>query len=128
MPASIRVIAIVKNPVTNEDAYTIEFECIAEDSADLIKELLKNPLGKRAIELINKAKFMPEEDVKTPEELRKEAEEEAERIRLHDEQVRKAAIAERDRMWKRAFRNTADYIKKIKRQNVETVDVKETQE
>ena len=72
MPASIRIIKIVKDAMGGE-AYTVEFECEAENSKDLMKELTGSPYGQRAIELLNRAEFLPEEKHKTQEELKAEA-------------------------------------------------------
>lgn len=72
MPASIRIIAIIKDAMGGE-AYTVEFECESEKAEDLIKELVKSPYGQRAIELLNQANFLPERPPKTQEELKAEA-------------------------------------------------------
>lgn len=101
VPSSIRVISIVKNSVTQEEAYTIEFECIAEDSKELMKELTKNPLGQRAMQLIDQAGFMPEQSNKTPEELKAEAEKEEQTIKENVERIKRSARNDRDYEWKR---------------------------
>lgn len=75
MPASIRIIKIVKDAMGGE-AYTVEFECIADEAKDLLIELVKSPYGQRAIELLNRAEFLPEEKHKTQEEIKTEAERE----------------------------------------------------
>ena len=74
MGSSLRIIKIVKDPVTEEDAYTVEFECVVDDSKELLSELTKSPLGKKAIDLLNASNFLPEAKIKSEEELRKEAE------------------------------------------------------
>lgn len=83
----MRIIKIVKDPESDEDAYTIEFECVADDSSKLLNELSKSPLGKNAICLLNQAHFMPEQKVQTDEELRRAAEEEEKQIKEHEEKL-----------------------------------------
>lgn len=79
MPASIRIIKIVKDAMGGE-AYTVEFECEAENAKDLLKELTSSPYGQRAIELLNRAEFLPEEKPESKEEMKvKAAKEEKER-------------------------------------------------
>lgn len=81
MPASIRIIKIIKDPFTQTEAYTVEFEVETEQAKDLITELTNSPYGQRIIELLNEAKFLPEVQTKTSEELKAEAiEEEKERL------------------------------------------------
>lgn len=87
MPASIRVIAIIKDAMGGE-MYTVEFECESEKAEDLIKELVKSPYGQRAIELLNDANFLPERPAKTQEELKVEAEEEQKDREIHEESLR----------------------------------------
>lgn len=70
------------------EAYTIEFECEAEDSKDLLVELTKSPYGQRAIELLNRAEFLPEEQHKTAEELKAEAEKEEEERNKNEERLK----------------------------------------
>lgn len=84
MPASIRIIKIVKDAMGTE-AYTVEFECEAENAKDLMKELVASPYGQRVIELLNEANFLPEKSPKTHEELKVEAEEEEKERTLHEE-------------------------------------------
>jgi len=109
LASSIRVIAIVKNPITEQDAYTIEFECIADESENLMKELTKTPLGERAIELINQANFMPEQSVDTAEEIKIKAEEEEKRIKEHEDKIKKQAeekgVDKRDTDWRVLLRD-----------------------
>jgi hypothetical protein len=88
MPASLRVIKIVKDPYTHEEAFTVEFECESEDAADLMKELAANPVGKQLMEFLNKAEFLPKEPDKTEEELRLEAEAEDKAIREREAQLK----------------------------------------
>lgn len=76
MPASLRVIKIVANPVTREEDYTLEFEVIGEDAKDLIKELNKSEIGQKLMHLVDKAKFLP--DIETEDVKKRLAEEEAE--------------------------------------------------
>lgn len=108
LPSSIRVIAIVKDPMGRDDAYTIEFECMADKSEDLMTELTKTPLGQRAIELINQARFMPENEPETQESLRAKAEQEAKEMAEHEEKIKeeaaKSAVSSRDYHWKRFIR------------------------
>ena len=87
MPASIRIIKIVKDSMGGE-AYTVEFECEAENGKDLVNELLGSPYGQRAIELLNRAEFLPEEKHKTQEELKAEAEREERERRAHEETLK----------------------------------------
>ena len=108
MPSSIRVIAIVKDPMGHEDAYTLEFECVAERSEDLPNELTKTPLGQRAIELLNQANFMPETVQETQEELKAKAEQEEKEMAEHEEKIKeeaaKGAVSTRDYHWRRFIR------------------------
>lgn len=70
------------------EAYTVEFECEAEQAKDLLKELTASPYGQRAIELLNDAKFLPEKPPKTHEELITEAETEEREREAHEEGLR----------------------------------------
>jgi len=87
MPASIRIIKIVKDAMGGE-AYTVEFECESENAKDLIKELTGSPYGQRAIELLNRAEFLPEEQHKTKEELKAEADVEDREREAHEETLK----------------------------------------
>ena len=89
MPASIRIISIVKDAMGAE-TYTIEFECESEHAKDLMKELTASPYGQRVIELLNEAKFLPERPVKTQEELKAEAESETKEREAHEEGVKES--------------------------------------
>ena len=88
MPASIRIIAIIKDPYTQSEAYTLEFEVEAEHAKDLMKELTASPYGQRLIDLLNEAKFLPEISPKTVEELKKEADAEEKEREEHEESLR----------------------------------------
>lgn len=87
VPASIRVIKIVKD-YGEREAFTLEFECTADEAKDLLKELTSSPYGQRLIQLLNESQFLPEVHNKTPEELKAEAEEEKTRIDAHDEYLK----------------------------------------
>jgi len=80
IPASIRIIKIVrdKNPMTGEEeeAYTAEIECEAEDAKNLASELARCPYGKEIMDLLKRANFIPIEENMTPEQLKAKAEEE----------------------------------------------------
>ena len=93
MPASIRVIKIIKNSVGSE-AYTLEFECTADEAKDLLKELTSTPYGQRLIQLLNTSQFLPEIPNKTEDELRAEAEDEEIRIERNAEKLKE--IGRRD--------------------------------
>jgi regulator of protease activity HflC (stomatin/prohibitin superfamily) len=88
LPASIRVIKIVKNPMSGEEAYTLEFEVEAEESKDLVTELTSSPYGQRLIELLNMADFLPEIQVKTKDEIKAEAEAEEKAISEREEELK----------------------------------------
>jgi hypothetical protein len=88
MPASIRIIAIVKDPYTQSEVYTLEFEVEAEHAKDLMKELTASPYGQRLIDLLNESKFLPEVSPKTTEELKKEADAEEKEREEHEESLR----------------------------------------
>jgi len=88
LPASIRVIKIVKDPVTMSEAYTLEFEVEAEESKDLLNELTSSPYGQRLIELLNQAQFLPELIVKSKEEMKEEAEKEGEAIKQREKELK----------------------------------------
>jgi hypothetical protein len=95
MPASIRIIKIVKdkNPVTleEEEAYTAEIECEAEDAKNLAIELASCPYGKEIMDLLRRANFIPVENVLSPEEIKAIAEaEEKQRIEF-EEMIKKKA-------------------------------------
>lgn len=79
------------------DAYTIEFECEAEDSKELLNELTKSPYGQRAIEFLNRAEFLPEETHKTSEELKAEAEKEVADRKRHEDGLKTIAKLETKR-------------------------------
>jgi len=104
MPASIRIIKIVKD-IHGGDAYTIEFECEAEDSKELLSELTKSPYGQRAIELLNRAEFLPEEKHKTAEELKVEAEKEMEERKKYEERLKQVAASAASKEAKRELLN-----------------------
>lgn len=87
MPASIRIIKIVKSAM-GEEAYTVEFECEAEHAKDLLKELTASPYGQRLIELLNESKFLPDVSPKTTEELKIEAEAEEKYREEHEESLK----------------------------------------
>lgn len=137
MPASVRIIKIVKdvNPISHEEEedYTIEFECIADNARDLAKELAACPLGARTIELIERAKFLPEQSEKTIEDMKKEAdEEEQERIR-HDEELReegRAEIREKDILFLRSKKKgkAADLLQELSGIEEEEIKTKEDEE
>lgn len=92
MPASIRIIKIVKdkNPIdgSEAEAYTAEIECEAEDAKDLEKELLGCPYGEQIMALLKRADFIPEGPQGTAEELAAEAKEEAEALKTREEELR----------------------------------------
>lgn len=88
MPASIRIIKIIKDPITHEEAYTVEFECETESSKDLLTELSSSPIGKRVIGLLDKAEFIPEYKEATAEEIKLEAEKEDTEIKEREEELR----------------------------------------
>jgi ribosomal protein L16 Arg81 hydroxylase len=92
MPASIRIIKIVKDPVTQEETYTVELEIEAEKSKDLLTEISSCPMGKELMELLNQAKFIPELTEKTAEQIREEAEKEEKEIQEHDEKMTKEGM------------------------------------
>jgi len=80
MPASIRIIKIVKdkNLMTGEDeeAYTAEIECVADNAKDLAKELAACPYGEEIMDLLERAKFIPKSKIGSIAELKAEAEKE----------------------------------------------------
>lgn len=92
MPASIRIIKIVKDKVgptgEEEEAYTAEIECEAENAKDLEKELLGCPYGDQIMALLKRAEFIPEGKAGTMEELQAEARREDEEMKKHDEEMR----------------------------------------
>jgi len=92
IPASIRIIKIVKdkNPMTGEEseAYTVEFECEAENARDLPNELASSILGQRAMDLIQRAEFLPEGTPTDIELMKQQAEKEAEELKKREEQLR----------------------------------------
>jgi hypothetical protein len=88
MPASLRVIKIVKDPMTQEEAYTIEFECEADEAKNLLTELMSCPLGKKLSDLLNQADFLPEKKEMTEEEMKKQAEEEELAIKEREEKLK----------------------------------------
>lgn len=89
MPASIRVIKIVKDGYTNDEAYTVEFEVEVEDSSKLLQELMKTPYGKRLIQTLNSSKFLPAIPDKTLAELKVEAETEDSERKAREEELEK---------------------------------------
>ena len=80
IPASIRIIKIVrdKNPISGEEeeAYTAEIECEAEDAKNLASELARCPYGKEIMDLLKRANFIPIEENMTSEQLKAKAEQE----------------------------------------------------
>jgi len=91
MPASIRIIKIVKDPTTQEDAYTVELEIEGERSKDLRNEILTCPMGNDLIELLNRANFLPTFSQKSPEELKEEAKKEEEEREQHEKEIKEEA-------------------------------------
>ncbi len=92
MPASIRIIKIVKdkNPVdgSEEEAYTAEIECEAENAKDLAKELASCPYGNEIADLLKRAEFIPEGPKGTAEELAAEAKEQEQALQKREDELR----------------------------------------
>jgi len=92
MPASIRIIKIVKDKVgptgEEEEAYTAEIECEAENAKDLEKELLGCPYGDQIMALLKRAEFIPESRPDTMEDLKKEAAEQEVELNKREEELR----------------------------------------
>jgi hypothetical protein len=67
-----------KNPMTGEDeeAYTVEIECEADNAKDLAKELATCPYGEEIMDLLERAKFIPKSKIGSIAELKAEAEKE----------------------------------------------------
>lgn len=125
MGSSVRIIKIVKDPFTKEESYTVEFECIADDSKELMSELTKTPLGIRAMELLNQGEFLPETKPKTEEELQIEAKAEEEALKVREEELREEG---REQVREKYI----EYIKKKRSPNkdeeADEQDVKEEEE
>ena len=94
MGASLRVIKIVKDPMTNEEAYTIEFEVEAEEARELMSELAKCPLGSKLNALLDQAQFLPDENGPSAEEIRKREEEEEKLRQEREVNITNAGIEE----------------------------------
>jgi hypothetical protein len=94
MGASLRVIKIVKDPMTNEEAYTIEFEVEAEEARELMSELAKCPLGSKLNALLDQAQFLPDENSPSAEEIRKREEEEEKLRQEREVNITNAGIEE----------------------------------
>lgn len=92
MPASIRIIKIVKdkNPVSGEEdeAYTAEIEIIADSAKDLAKELTACPYGEEIMDLLERAEFIPKKNSLTIEEMKEQAKTEEEERLKHEEELR----------------------------------------
>lgn len=92
MPASIRIIKIVKdkNPISGEEeeAYTAEIECESEDAKGLAKELSSCPYGKQIMDLLERAKFIPEKQSASAEELAVQAKKEELELNKREEELR----------------------------------------
>jgi len=129
MPASIRVIKIVKD-FRGGEAYTVEFECEAENAKDLIKELTASPYGERLITLLNESKFLPEISPKTIEELKKEAKAEEKEREEHEEKVkdkgRKEGIIKMFAFLRKQFGD--DFVKEVENEMAKTDKEEETVE
>jgi len=88
-PASIRIIKIVKdkNPISGEEeeAYTAEIECEADNAKDLMKELITCPYGEEIMDLLQRANFLPKSKSGNIEDIKIEAEkEEVERKKMEE--------------------------------------------
>lgn len=127
MGSSLRVIKIIKDPYTQEDAYTVEFECIVDDSKELITELIKTPIGKKAIELLNASNFLPEEKVKTEEELKMEAEAEGEEVKKREEELKEEGRREEREKWHKYLRKKYRKKNEVDDDTVETLPSHKTQ-
>lgn len=125
MPASIRIIKIVKDPFGSE-AYTVEFECEAENAKDLLQELMASPYGQRAIELLNQAEFLPEQTTKSSEELKNEALKEEKEIAEAREATKELGRAEGVNTFFRFLRDAYgdDFVKQVE-EKMEEARVKE---
>jgi hypothetical protein len=92
MPASIRIIKIVKdkNPLSGEEeeAYTAEIECEADNAKDLARELAACPYGEEIMDLLRRAEFIPAGPHGTAEELVAEAKREEEELMKREEVLR----------------------------------------
>lgn len=88
MPASIRIIKIVKDPVSQEEVYTVELEIESEHSKMLLSEVMSCPMGKELMELLNQARFIPELTEKTAEQMKEEAEKEEIERKEREEKLR----------------------------------------
>jgi hypothetical protein len=79
-----------KNPIDGSevDDYTVEFECIADDSAKLAQELSKCPLGEKVMALLDRAEFLPEAKQMTEEDMKAEAAEEEKARVAREEELR----------------------------------------
>jgi hypothetical protein len=92
MPASIRIIKIVKDKIgpngDEEEAYTAEIECEADNAKDLEKELMGCPYGDQIMALLKRAEFIPEGRPDNTEDLKKEAAEQEAAIQKREEELR----------------------------------------
>ena len=115
MPASIRIIKIVKDKVgpngDEREAFTAEFECEAENAKDLAKELAASPYGNDIAEMLKRAEFIPESREETLEEAKiREAEEEKERLE-HEEKLKEEG---REEIRKEVVKVREKYLEYIK--------------
>jgi len=94
LPASLRIIKIVKDPMSGTEAYTLEFEVETENSKELLKEITASPYGERLIQLLNQADFLPEQLIKTEEELKAEAKKEEEEIEKRQNELKEEGAEE----------------------------------
>jgi len=131
MPASIRIIKIVKDkygPSGEErEAFTAEFECEAENAKDLAKELAASPYGNDIAEMLKRAEFIPEAREETIEEAKiREAEEEKERLE-HEEKLKEEGREEIRREVVKVREKYLEYIRS-KRPNAKTDEEKASEE
>jgi len=88
------VIRIVKDPVTQEEAYTVELEIESEEAKGLLREVFDCPMGKELMTLLNQAKFIPNIQDKTLEELKAEMENEEKERQEHEAKLKAQAADE----------------------------------
>jgi DNA mismatch repair ATPase MutS len=140
MPASIRIIKIMKdkNPMTGEDeeAYTVEIECEADNAKDLAKELATCPYGEEIMDLLERAKFIPKSKIGSIAELKAEAEkEEADRKKMEErlreegrEEIREKYIVHLRNKNKLRAAEILDELVEEEKAKLEEKDTEETQQ